>query len=132
MRPNPRPSHAPAQKASRRRFLATGGKLAATTALAGAAVPHVHAAEDNTIRLALVGCGGRGSGAVGNAMSVPDSGPIKLYAMADVFEDRITRAHKALSKAFADRVDVPPSAASSASTPTARPSTLCVPATWPC
>ena len=33
------------------------------------AVPHVHAAEDNTIRLALIGCGGRGSGAVANAMS---------------------------------------------------------------
>jgi len=37
--------------------------------LAGVAIPHVHAGEDNTIRLALIGCGGRGSGAAANAMS---------------------------------------------------------------
>ena len=110
MKPESHPSHTPSQtkKPSRRQFLATGGKLAAAAAVAAAAVPHVHAAEDNTIRLALIGCGGRGSGAVGNALSVPNSGPVKLYAMADVYEDRITRAHKALGKQFADRVDVPP------------------------
>jgi hypothetical protein len=32
-------------------------------------------AEDNTIRLALIGCGGRGNGAVGNAMNTRDQGP---------------------------------------------------------
>ena len=55
--------------ASRRDFLKTTGQFAAASALAGLTLPHVHAAEDNTIRLALIGCGGRGSGAVGNAMS---------------------------------------------------------------
>ena len=93
-------------KPSRRDFLGFSGKLAAASALAGVAIPRVHAAEDNTIRLALIGCGGRGSGAVGNAMNSPN-GPVKLVAMADVVEDRLTRAHKALSKQFADRVDVP-------------------------
>ncbi len=34
------------------------------------AVPRVHAAEDNTIQVALIGCGGRGTGAAANAMSV--------------------------------------------------------------
>ena len=52
---------------SRRHFLQTGGKAAAGSLLATMAVPHVHAAEDNTIRLALIGCGGRGSGAAVNS-----------------------------------------------------------------
>ena len=56
---------------TRREFLATTGKAAAATALAGVALPHVHAAEDNTIRLAIVGCGGRGTGAVANAFEAP-------------------------------------------------------------
>jgi predicted dehydrogenase len=70
------------------------------------ALPHVHAAEDNTIRLALIGCGGRGSGAVANAMNSAH-GPVQLYAMADVVEDRITSRHKILANTFGERVNVP-------------------------
>lgn len=91
---------------SRREFLKSSGKLAAGSALAGVALPHVHAAENNTIRLALIGCGGRGSGAVANAMN-SIHGPVKLVAMADVVDTRLAKAHQALSKAFGDRVDVP-------------------------
>ena len=94
-------------KPSRRQFLAQGGKVVAGSVLAGVALPRVYAAEDNTIRLALVGCGGRGSGAVANALS-SQTGPTKLIAMADVFEDRITRSYKALSEQFGERIDVPP------------------------
>jgi len=94
-------------KPSRRQFLAQGGKVVAGSVLAGVALPRVYAAEDNTIRLALVGCGGRGSGAVANALS-SQTGPTKLIAMADVFEDRLTRSHKALSEQFGERIDVPP------------------------
>ena len=66
-------SNTPSRKSSRREFLATSGKVAVgSAAVASMAVPWVHAAEDNTIRLALIGCGSRGSGAVGNALSVPD------------------------------------------------------------
>ena len=83
-----------------------GGTLAAGSALAGVAMPHVHAAEDNTIRLALIGCGGRGSGAAANALSVP-KGNTKLVAMADVFPTKLAASHKNLSKEFADQVDVP-------------------------
>ena len=54
---------------SRRSFLGTTGLVAAGSALAGVAIPAVHAAEDNTIRVALIGCGGRGTGAAGNALS---------------------------------------------------------------
>ena len=53
---------AKSQQSSRREFLELGGKVAAASALTGAIIPRVHAGEDNTIRLALVGCGGRGSG----------------------------------------------------------------------
>src|SRR5437867_8839694 len=73
---------------SRREFLKTSGKFAAASALAGVAIPHVHAADSQTINIALVGCGGRGSGAVGNALSTK-GGPIKLVAMADVFEHKL-------------------------------------------
>ncbi len=91
---------------SRRDFLSWSGKLAAGSALAGVAIPHVHAGEDNTIRLALIGCGGRGSGAVANALTVPN-GNAKLIAMADVFEQRLTASHKNLGREFGDAVDVP-------------------------
>ena len=92
---------------SRRDFVKRGGELAAGSALAGVAIPHVHAAEDGTVRLALIGCGSRGSGAVGNALNAP-GGPVKLFAMADLFADRMAGSHKTLSKQFGDKIDVPP------------------------
>jgi predicted dehydrogenase len=91
---------------SRRAFLQGSGRLAGVSALAALAVPHVHAGEDNTIRLALIGCGGRGSGAVANAIHAP-GGPVKLVAMADLFEKRQEGSYKALAKQFGDRIDVP-------------------------
>jgi predicted dehydrogenase len=91
----------------RREFLKKTAGIAAASALAGVVVPSVHAAEDNTIRLALIGCGGRGSGAVGDALSC-GGGPVRLVAMADLFADRLEGSHKALGKHFGDRIDVPP------------------------
>lgn len=96
----------PSPTPSRRRFLETGGQLAASSALAGVALPHVHAAAGDTIRLAIVGCGPRGSGAIRDALSSPH-GPCKLIAMADLFEDKLQNAHKHLSLQFPDGVDVP-------------------------
>jgi predicted dehydrogenase len=90
---------------SRREFMRHTGRVAAATALA-TAVPHVHAAENNTIQLALIGAGGRGTGAAANALSV-QNGPIKLVAMADVFEGRLKGSYGELKKDFADKVDVP-------------------------
>src|SRR5689334_6490965 len=72
---------------SRREFLKGTGRIAAVSALAGTAIPHVHASENNTIQIALIGCGGRGTGAAQNALSV-NNGPVKLVAMGDVFENR--------------------------------------------
>src|SRR5438876_3187238 len=95
---------------SRREFIKSTGKIAAASALAGWAVPHVHAAESNTIQVALVGCGGRGTGAAANALSVKE-GPVKLVAMADVFPDRLAGCHKDLHKdlnpTISKQIDVP-------------------------
>jgi predicted dehydrogenase len=95
----------PNPTASRREFLGTAGAIAGASALAGVAIPSVHAAEDNTIRVALVGCGGRGTGAAGDALSTRQ-GPIKLVAMADVFEDRLCSSYEQLTKEHKDKVDV--------------------------
>jgi predicted dehydrogenase len=93
-------------ESSRRAFLKWNGCLAAGSALAGLSLPHVHAAESNTIRLALIGCGGRGTGAAANALTVPN-GNAKLVAMADVFPQRLNTSLKNLSKEFGAAVDVP-------------------------
>ncbi len=91
---------------SRRQFLKRTGRIAAASALAASAVPRVHAAENNTIQVALIGCGGRGTGAASNALSVKN-GPMKLVAMADVFESRLNGSYGRLRRGFPDRVDVP-------------------------
>ena len=91
---------------SRREFIKTTGRFAAASALAGVALPHVHAAGSSLIQLALVGCGGRGTGAVNDAISTKN-GPIKLVAMADVFEDRLSRSYENLKKQCGDDIDVP-------------------------
>lgn len=97
----------PEQHTSRRDFLKTTGKVAAASALAGITLPHVHAQDSQTVQIALIGCGGRGGGAAQNALSVSD-GPVKLVAMADVFQHKLDNAYKALKGTpHAAQVDVP-------------------------
>jgi predicted dehydrogenase len=91
-------------RTSRREFLKQSGHLATAGALAGA-IPYVHPGEDNTISVALVGCGGRGTGAAANALST--EGPTKLVAMADVFPDRIDSSLKNLRENHSSQIDVP-------------------------
>src|SRR5512142_2987237 len=90
---------------SRREFIKNTGRVAAVSALAGVAIPHVHAAENNTIQVALIGCGGRGSGAAGDALNTK-TGPIKLVAMADAYSDRLRDSYNNLKK-LGEKVDVP-------------------------
>ena len=91
---------------SRRKFLKQTSGALAGAALASSIGIRAHAAEKNTIKVALVGCGGRGTGAAANALST--QGPTKLVAMADVFAYRLDGSLKNLSKQFAQQVDVPP------------------------
>src|SRR5262252_2088873 len=91
---------------SRRDFLKDGGRIAGVSTLAGITLPYVHAAENNTIQLALVGCGGRGTGAAENALGIKN-GPIQLVAMADVFPQKLSDSHGKLRGKFASQMDVP-------------------------
>lgn len=92
--------------ASRRQFLQATGGLAVAGLVPGLARAGVHSQGSGEIRVALVGCGGRGSGAAVNAVSVKN-GPVKLYAMADVFADRMEDSYKHLQESIKDRMDVP-------------------------
>ena len=89
-----------ASSASRRNFMKTSTSLASTLSRS------VHAAEDNKIRVALIGCGGRGTGAAENALQV-DNGEIELVAMADVFENRLSSSYSRLKENHPKKVDVP-------------------------
>ena len=99
-------NEAPNHLTSRRSFIKSTGKLAAVSALAGVTIPHVYGQESNTIQIALIGCGGRGTGAASNALSTK-KGPVTLTAMVDVFENRMNTSYDALKKNHGDLVDVP-------------------------
>ena len=81
---------------SRRELGKRVGQFAAASALAGVAIPAVHAAESSTIQIALVGCGGRGTGAAVDALRVKGV-RAKLVAMADAFKDRLERSYGQLT-----------------------------------
>ncbi len=92
---------------SRRDFLKNTGRLAATSVLAAGLGSRIYAAENNTIKVVLIGCGGRGTGAAHEALSVKN-GPTKLVALADVFEGRVRSSYDNLVKQHAKQMDVPP------------------------
>lgn len=96
----------PPNQTNRRDFIKTAGTFAAASALAGVSLPNVHAASSETIQVALIGCGGRGTGAASNALSTKH-GPMKLVAMADVFEDKLNGSFQNIKAQQAEKVDVP-------------------------
>ncbi len=95
---------------NRRAFLKTssaaaaGGAIAATLGIARSA----HAAGDDLLRVGLIGCGGRGTGAANQALHADPH--VKLTAMADAFADRLEASLASLQKSdeIADKIDVPP------------------------
>jgi predicted dehydrogenase len=91
---------------TRREFLKQTGRFAAAATLVSAATPAVHAAEDHTIRIALVGCGGRGNGAADQALSVKN-GPIEIVALADVLQEKVKNTAGGLGKKFEKQFKVP-------------------------
>lgn len=74
--------------------LATGGILTIPTSLKAFSIPK----SNPTLKVALVGCGGRGSGALVNALQADSN--IQLVAMADVFQDRIDSSLKGINEHF--------------------------------
>jgi len=92
---------------SRRDFVKTAAIAAAATAATLSIPRGVYAAGQDVIKVGLVGCGGRGSGAAQNAMN-GDPG-VKLVAMGDMFQDKLDKAHSAFMSDpdIAKRTDVP-------------------------
>ena len=86
---------------SRRTFLKA-------SAVAAIGAPAVHAASGDTLRVGLIGCGGRGTGAASQALRADKN--VKLVAMADAFADRLTKSLDELRAAdgIAGKLDVPP------------------------
>ncbi|MFO0936161.1 MAG: Gfo/Idh/MocA family oxidoreductase [Gemmataceae bacterium] len=74
---------------SRRDFMKTGAAVAAASVIPTA----VHAAGNDVIRVGLIGCGGRGNGAVGNCLEAGKEG-VKLVAVGDVFEAKAKSSAK--------------------------------------
>ncbi|MEA1952309.1 MAG: Gfo/Idh/MocA family oxidoreductase [Planctomycetota bacterium] len=78
----------------------------AGSALTAAISARAHAAGDEMLKVALVGCGFRGTGAAAQAVST--AGPVKLWAMADVFDNKIEISHKNLLTGLKERYDRTP------------------------
>jgi threonine dehydrogenase-like Zn-dependent dehydrogenase len=92
----------------RRTFLKTSAALAVAgsvaTTMTGARA--VHAAGSDTLKVALIGCGGRGSGAATDAMAADKNA--KITVLADAFGDRVEFARNALKAPLGDQLDVKP------------------------
>lgn len=91
---------------TRREFLRESARLLGAVALTRAIAAGAHAGESNTLRLALIGCGGRGSGAIAQALST--AGPTELWAVADFFPERARALVEQLRPRFGDRIRVTP------------------------
>ena len=95
---------------SRRDFVRATAAVSAAAAFASLGTNFAHAAGDDKIKIGLIGCGGRGTGAAGNNLGSNEN--VVLYAMGDLFKDRLDSAHKTLQDGMAkknmtDKFDVP-------------------------
>jgi len=90
------------QQKSRRDFLKQTGALAAAGAvLNNSMIPAVHATENNTIKIAVVGCGNRGMMATRQALAADPN--TKLWAVADAFPDKSRGAVRDIRKDFTNQ-----------------------------
>ncbi len=100
-----RASTRPSRPSTRRQFLQTSGAAAVAGTLSAGLARHVHAAGSDVLRLGLVGCGGRGTGAAVQALTADPN--TRLVALADAFDDRLqVSLHNLKRSEPADRVAV--------------------------
>ncbi len=91
---------------SRRSFLKTTTVVAATATIGTSVARTAHAAGSDEIKFALIGCGGRGSGAAAQIFN--SKGNVKLVAVADAFAEKAESALKSLNRGkYKDKIDVP-------------------------
>jgi myo-inositol 2-dehydrogenase / D-chiro-inositol 1-dehydrogenase len=96
----------PQPKVTRRNFLKTSSAATAVAALGALDLSRsAHAAGSDTLRVGLIGCGGRNAGAGAQALRA-DKGA-RLTAMCDIFIDRVRNARENIRHACPDQVDVP-------------------------
>ena len=93
---------------TRRQFIkSSSAVVAAGVALPSFSIPQkTFAANDETIRVGLIGCGGRGTGAASQAMKADSN--VMLTAMGDMYPDRLDVSHNALKKAAEEKIQVTP------------------------
>lgn len=108
-RPQPKPAVTSRRDFFRKSSLVAGGAMVGVLNLARSA----HAFGSDEIKLGLIGCGGRGAAAAGQALNsvgneqLKPNGRVKLIAMADAFEDRVQASYRTLKGQHRDLVDVP-------------------------
>jgi len=84
---------------TRRDFLKTGTAAAAAATTAMTFLPNAHAAAAGEIKVGVIGCGGRGTGAAENILEAAgNSYNIKIQALGDVFENNANNCHEALAR----------------------------------
>jgi predicted dehydrogenase len=105
---NDSPNHASRRDFVKQSSLLAGGLIAAPLL----SKANYFSGADDVIKVALIGCGGRGTGAAMQALLTKQN--VKLVAMADAFKDRLDKCYNALTavpkngeKSVKDRVDVP-------------------------
>ena len=81
----------------------SGATAASTLALAGAALSRAYAQGTGKIKVGLLGCGGRGNGAIRQCLGA-DPG-VEVIALADLFESKVKRTRDRLQK-FEDRAKI--------------------------
>lgn len=93
---------------SRRRFLGAAPLATTATLASSIGLNHaVHASGDNTLKIGLIGCGGRGTGAASQALMADRQ--VKLTAMGDVFADQLQLSLGSLreTRGLESKIDVP-------------------------
>ncbi|MNK40323.1 Inositol 2-dehydrogenase [compost metagenome] len=95
----------PINQQDRRDFLKATAMLAGGAMLSSIPLAGAYASGSDTIKIALIGCGDRGTGAAFQALSTKFN--IKLVAMADAFQDRLDSSYQSLSSKFGAKVEVP-------------------------
>jgi predicted dehydrogenase len=89
---------------SRRQFLKTTAAAGAAMTVSLDVARSAHAAGSDVLKLALIGCGGRGTGAVVQALNARKD--VQLFALADIFPEQVEGAAKRIKEMHGDRVNV--------------------------
>ena len=94
----------PQKNVSRRNFIKTS--VAASLAATLPRIPGAYAAGSDTIRVGVMGCGGRGTGAAIDCLNAAPG--VEIVAMFDLFKDRVESSLTEVKKTHPDKVKVPP------------------------